>query len=170
MRARAEAKGYRNGTKYNSLTSQMLYGNFLPTPQANCSKGMNPENVELRGNKMYNKKTGKQIQSSPEQWAKMGLLPTPNTMDSLPPKEGEAMERIANGARKGRKSPSNLREYVNPKSWEAYSATKMITQETGKPSQLNPHFVEEMMGFPKNWTVSPFQNGEESQSKHTETP
>lgn len=30
----------------------------------------------------------------------------------------------------------------------------------GKTSLLNPLFVEEMMGFPRNWTVSPFQNGE----------
>ena len=40
----------------------------------------------------------------------------------------------------------------------------------GKRSQLSPLFVEEMMGFPKNWTVSPFQSGEENQSKHMETP
>jgi hypothetical protein len=136
MRARAEKNGYKNGTKYNSLTSQIVFG----------------------------------------------MLPTPNTMDSLPPKEGEAMERIANGARKGRKSPSNLREYVNPKSWEAYmlptpiaqesdkitgkenqdSLTKRARLETGKTSQLSPLFVEEMMGFPKNWTASPFQSGEEN--------
>ena len=36
-------------------------------------------------------------------------------------------------------------------------------------SQLNPQFVEEMMGFPKNWTLLPFLNGETNQSKHTET-
>ena len=40
----------------------------------------------------------------------------------------------------------------------------------GKTSQLSPLFVEEMMGFPKNWTALPFQNGEGNQSKHTETP
>jgi hypothetical protein len=50
------------------------------------------------------------------------------------------------------------------------SLTKRARLETGKTSQLNPHFVEEMMGFPKNWTLLPFQNGEENQSKHTETP
>ena len=32
----------------------------------------------------------------------------------------------------------------------------------GKTSQLSPLFVEEMMGFPKNWTASPFQSGEEN--------
>lgn len=33
----------------------------------------------------------------------------------------------------------------------------------GKPSQLNPQFVENMMGFPENWTLLPFLNGEKSQ-------
>ena len=42
---------------------------------------------------------------------------TPNTMDHLPPKEGEAMQRLYDTHRKGRTSPSNLREQVNPKSW-----------------------------------------------------
>ena len=49
------------------------------------------------------------------------------------------------------------------------SLTKRTRLQTGKTSQLNPHFVEEMMGFPKNWIVLAFQNGEENQSKHTET-
>ena len=40
----------------------------------------------------------------------------------------------------------------------------------GKTSQLSPLFVEEMMGFPKNWTALPFQSGEENPSKHMETP
>ena len=45
------------------------------------------------------------------------------------------------------------------------SLQKRAFQETGKPSQLNPLFVMEMMGFPPNWTVLPFQNGETNQSK-----
>jgi hypothetical protein len=40
----------------------------------------------------------------------------------------------------------------------------------GTTSQLNPLFVAEMMGYPVNWTVSPFQNGEMNQSKDTEMP
>jgi hypothetical protein len=31
---------------------------------------------------------------------------------------------------------------------------------TGTTSQLNPLFVESMMGFPENWTVLPFLSGE----------
>jgi hypothetical protein len=43
------------------------------------------------------------------------------------------------------------------------SMTKRVREATGKTSQLSPQFVEEMMGFPKGWTASPFQSGEESQ-------
>jgi hypothetical protein len=39
----------------------------------------------------------------------------------------------------------------------------------GTTSQLNPHFVEEMMGFPKGWTELPFLNGETKVLKDTET-
>ena len=38
----------------------------------------------------------------------------------------------------------------------------LVSHEAGKPSQLSPLFVEEMMGFPKNWTALPFQSGEEN--------
>jgi hypothetical protein len=41
-------------------------------------------------------------------------------------------------------------------------------ETNGKTSQLNPQFVEEMMGFPENWTLLPFLNGETNQSKPTE--
>jgi hypothetical protein len=46
---------------------------------------------------------------------------------------------------------------------------KGFKQEDGKTSQLNPQFVEEMMGFPENWTALPFLNGATNQLKHTET-
>jgi hypothetical protein len=38
MQARAQAKGYRNGTKFGSLTSQVTYG-MLPTPATRDHKG-----------------------------------------------------------------------------------------------------------------------------------
>jgi hypothetical protein len=42
--------------------------------------------------------------------------------------------------------------------------------QTGKTSQLNPLFVAEMMGFPTDWTILPFQNGETKASKDMEMP
>jgi hypothetical protein len=50
------------------------------------------------------------------------------------------------------------------------SITKRVRQMTGTTSQLNPRFVAEMMGFPPNWTLLPFQNGEQNLSKDTGTP
>jgi len=45
--------------------------------------------------------------------------------------------------------------------WEGKSDLPSVINETfGTRSQLNPLFVEEMMGFPKNWTALPFQSGE----------
>jgi hypothetical protein len=103
MRARAEAKGYKNGTKYNSLMSQILYGKMLPTPTTRDYKGARSEEaLKVAGR---------------------------NETNSLP---------------------------------DAFA-------QSGKTSQLSPLFVEEMMGFPKNWTALPFQSGEENQSKHMET-
>ena len=45
-------------------------------------------------------------------------------------------------------------------------------QPGGASSQLNPLFVEEVMGFPLMWTTLPFlsESGEQNQSKPTETP
>jgi hypothetical protein len=48
----------------------------------------------------------------------------------------------------------------------------LIARRTGHASQLNPLFVEEMMGFPLMWTTLPFlsQNGDRNQLKDMETP
>ncbi len=67
------------------------------------------------------------------------LLPTPRLNDY---KGGTAKERVDGGSRKG-------------------ELCHFISQQIGKASQLSPLFVEEMMGFPKGWTASPFQSGEE---------
>ena len=52
--------------------------------------------------------------SSVKTWA------TPTTMDYLPPRSAEGTKRLQEGARKGRKRPSNLREQVDPKTMEMY--------------------------------------------------
>lgn len=44
------------------------------------------------------------------------LWPTVTTMDNLPPKSAEALQREAQGARMGRKRPANLRDCVQPES------------------------------------------------------
>jgi DNA-cytosine methyltransferase len=64
MRKRAKEKGYCNGTKYNSLMSQIVYGDFLPTPIAGDWKG------QKRKDGTASMLSGK---------ASLGMLPTPTT-------------------------------------------------------------------------------------------
>tara|TARA_Y100001963_G_scaffold43551_2_gene61047 strand:- start:12479 stop:12913 length:435 start_codon:yes stop_codon:yes gene_type:complete len=138
---------------------------------------------------------------------------TPNTLDHLPPRSKEAMERNFAGPRKGRTKPSNLREQVHPDMWptpttqDAGKATKRWREDrqnnltaavfnpdhwptpssrdykggylggrirNGKPSmdtldvavqytdnqekdkkkgQLNPEWVEWLMGYPVDYTL-----------------
>ena len=185
------------GTKYNRLYFQLQASTLptngigfglWPTPTAVMTEE-SPENMRLRVEK-NGYQNGTKYGSLLSQVKYSGILPTPNCMDTLPPKEGAAMERIVNGARKGRTAPSNLREYVNPKSWEAYQMLPTPTAEiikhshkkeywdkrikdgrqedlsmvihghNGMTSQLNPRFVAEMMGFSPNWLELPFQNTE----------
>ena len=130
MRARAEKNGYKNGTKYNSLTSQILYGNFLPTPTA---YDYNTPRSQEAWDKAK-EKHGDALQNPLKQMAAFGMLPTPTAQEG--------------GKITGKENQNSL--------------TKMARCQTGKTSQLSPLFVEEMMGFPKNWTASPFQSGEEN--------
>ena len=67
-----------------------------------------------------------------------GLLPTPRLNDY---KGGTSKERTDGVSRRS-------------------ELNHLVSQEVGKSSQLNPLFVEEMMGFPENWTALPFQSGE----------
>lgn len=78
--------------------------------------------------------------------ARLGMLPTPKANDF----------RSGMPNRVGTKHTQQLNDTV------AY--------QTGTTSQLNPRFVAEMMGFPVDWTVLPFLNGETCPLKPTETP
>ena len=53
------------------------------------------------------------------------LWATPNTMDHLPQRSPEALKRQAEGSRKGRKRPANLREQVNPETVRMWEEPKM---------------------------------------------
>ncbi|SET71554.1 hypothetical protein SAMN05443270_1091 [Lacrimispora sphenoides] len=64
------------------------------------------------------------------------LWATPNTMDYLPQRSPEALQRQAEGSRKGRKRPANLREQVNPETcrmWPTPTATDSVARKPGNP-------------------------------------
>ncbi|HEY0268068.1 MAG TPA: hypothetical protein VGC12_02420 [Methyloradius sp.] len=109
-----------------------------------------------------------------------GLWATPATMDKLPPKSKQALEREATISRPGRSRPSNLRDQVsNSQNWPTPTATDYkgspslksaksraelstrgvrlpealaiaMNQEVG--GYLNPTWVEWLMGWILGWT------------------
>lgn len=108
------------------------------------------------------------------------LWATPNTMDYLPQRSPEALRRQAQTSRKGRKRPANLREQVCAETvrlWPTPRAADcsgtgaagsksaehdlerqnlkgvvMYTPGAEPGEQLNPDWVEWLMGFPPGWS------------------
>jgi hypothetical protein len=106
-------------------------------------------------------------------FAALGLLPTPTASDPkfehTPPKyNGTLSQQIQAGllptpvARDWKGPEGN--EYKRMRGEESQFQTQSLPgwamSQNGKPSQLNPQFVAEMMGFPTNWTELPFQSGD----------
>tara|TARA_B100000242_G_C43002848_1_gene465959 strand:- start:810 stop:1298 length:489 start_codon:yes stop_codon:yes gene_type:complete len=59
-----------------------------------------------------------------------GALPTPTTMDHLPPRSIGSMMKQTQVHRKGRKKLANLREAVNPQTVELFNHLKMLPTPT----------------------------------------
>jgi hypothetical protein len=57
---------------------------------------------------------------------------TPNTMDSLPPKSQEALDRESSTVRKGRSAPNNLRDQVNVREGQAEWPTATTDSATDR--------------------------------------
>ena len=89
------------------------------------------------------------------------LLPTPTAMDHLPQRGFESMVKQTQVHRKGRTKLANLREAVNPEAVKLFNdlqntngnLKKVDSTHIGKDIFLNPHFVEEMMGYPIGYCV-----------------
>jgi len=121
------------GVEPRSLNIGRMAGmGMLPTPVAWDGNGGGARKVHANGraNELGYSLTLKHR-------AKAGMLPTPTA--SSDPKGGCTRP--------------------DPKRQNDTLAHAMHDPSRGKTSQLNPRFVEEMMGFPKGWTESPFQSG-----------
>jgi len=124
-----------NGNSHSmNLTDHAIRG-LLPTPRA-C------ESIERRNMKTIVDKVenGGDVTLTTLAKYKSGImLPTPATRDWKGARSTEALEKS------GRNETNNLPD--------AFA-------QTGKTSQLSPLFVTEMMGYPIDWLVLPFQSGE----------
>jgi len=155
-------------------TEETEFG-LLPTPMAQ-NREVTLEKTLERKEKYGGEKRAMYL----ENYAAMGMLPTPRVKG-----HGNSNQRIEDGkiddlttmAKRGMLPTPTVNDMKNatfpPSQLERQdSIVKRILQttQTGSNSQLNPLFVAEMMGFPHDWTVLPFQNGETNQSKATEMP
>jgi hypothetical protein len=142
------------GTRFNRFYFQLavstlpiegIESGLLPTPMAQ-SRATDEEKTLKRKEKYGGMTRAMYL----EHFAAMGLLPTPAAQNYKGASSIEALE--ARGRLKDK--ADNLCDQF---------------AISGKTSQLNPLFVEQMMGFPENWTLLPFLNGETNPSKPTET-
>tara|TARA_R100001460_G_scaffold3313_1_gene10123 strand:- start:82 stop:624 length:543 start_codon:yes stop_codon:yes gene_type:complete len=100
----------------------------------------------------------------------VGLLPTPVVQyGGIAKKEQiEGLNKIKNGKRVQGLNLQDMAEHQmlpTPTTGADHKTQyeqggKSLRCYLGQSSQLSPLFVEEMMGFPKNWTALPFQGGE----------
>ncbi len=80
----------------------------------------------------------------------MALWATPNTMDGMGDRSPEAMARQFSTTRKGRSSPANLREQVNPSMWPTPTSTNR-NDDPAKRAERGKKY-----GFGVAWTLPMF--------------
>lgn len=164
-KARRENRTVRLGAQILEMT-----GDLLPTPVAQPS-GNTPED-HLRKKPGRKQVTDLAIIVENDLLKTGGaLLPTPNTMEHLPAREGEARERqLRRGGRTRRQSTGNLREDIleADTEWGKYEPAihrwgAVLGREAPAPTQVSPRgkpqlapaFVEWMMGLEKGWVTDP---------------
>ena len=168
MMARAKRNGYKNGTKFGSLTSQIKYdprcATLLPTPNAS------------EGEKYTNKwNPNSQMGQSLSAMAGSGLLPTPraNKVDDCNldnpgvanRNKAKLEEEVAKIVQSGL-MPTPTAHCYNQGTAKEHPIVNRDTElnhciarrvsDDGIPSRLSPLFIEEMIGFPLMWTALPF--------------
>jgi hypothetical protein len=112
-----------------------------------------------------------------------GLLPTPTTQEPSTPceitetgrrmtKDGKGSHSLNLGRLAGMIPTPTASDWkggtIRKGDYEKFQDTMLqhyiraSVEQDSKTSQLNPRFVGEMMGFPPNWTESPFLSGDKN--------
>ena len=132
---------------------------------------------KLKATKLHRIYFQLRVKTHPTEEIEFGLLqmlPTPTAFDYESPRKVETFKKAQiRHKKKGVNLQKALKQMAESGELPLPPKTKPYTDHHktfGKTSRLNPLFVEEMMGFPKNWTALPFQSGEKKVLKPTETP
>jgi len=158
--ARKPKDGKANALGYSLTLKDRAKAGMLPTPMAQDGKNSTLPKSQAKRQGLVGE-------------ALRGMLPTPTARCA---NNGTAKERPQN--QPSRRSELNhlIAQEMNngmlptPSAGDGHKTTSNTHQKSinrlapvGSGFQLSPHFVAEMMGFPQDWTVSPFQSGDESQ-------
>lgn len=138
-----------SGTLAQEVATGFIYKRgIIPTPQAS-------DYIDKNTSKSWESKGG--INFSLGNPKLRGTLPTPNAQDWNTATRPETYI-----ARSQRHKENNVNLQMTLRQMTMFIPNKVDHPKLGAGSQLNPHFVAEMMGFPLNWTDLPFLNGEKN--------
>ena len=190
MRARAEKNGYKNGTKFGSLTSQIKYdqrvrGMLLPTPLV--VEREHPDRVqalkEAGATQIFSRVNGSSRPNGLMDFMQFHeLIPTPQTQGLKVCDENGKTQFMDLSLLptpvmhdyKGRTNPGQKKEgcgntygellpdmvYRMEQEGTLIPPSPTTAENAGKTSRLSPLFTEEMMGFPYRHTTMPFSKQE----------
>ena len=155
-------------------------GGSLPTPTASDVEGGIAKDVQYKNGRFF-RENKKGVRWGVKLRDALHSLPTPTTMDHLPPRSVDSMIKQTQVHRKGRTKLANLREALNPQTVELFNHLQSLPTPTardykgrtsvkwnekygpkvlpdvltqiGDHMSVNPSFVEEMMGYPIGWTA-----------------
>ena len=159
------------GTKYSRIYCQ-LFPSTLPIEgiEFGLLPTVTAQDFKRRG-------PNSQQQGLPEA-AYNGLLPTSTAMDNTQAtsnmKLTQVKEEIMHSMTLSKAMSIGMLPTPRTRDWKGCEGRRgdiasfiqdNLKLGTGKPSQLNPRFVLEMMGFPTDWTELPFLSGDKNQSK-----
>ena len=156
-----------------------LLAALLPTPTASDVEGGIAKDVQYNNGKFF-RENKKGVRWGVKLRDALHSLPTPTTMDHLPPRSIDSMIKQTQVHRKGRTKLANLREALNPQTVELFNNLQNLPTPTardykgrtsakwnekygpkvlpdvltqiGDHMSVSPYFVEEMMGYPIGWT------------------
>lgn len=123
----------------------------LPTPSVQEPGWVHLEIVDKNGNpttnpneRWYDKQTGRLVQKGLQQVMVKQLLPTPNTMDHLPPRSAEALERA-----KTKGGCHNLKDVLLPTARASQAMSRPLANyPSGSKGRLEGEMARELLPTP----------------------